>query len=99
MEGDRHRAAEVRLVGEEVEIAQALAGDARLVHQHVVAVEFLRPVREHRGRLELLHLAVDHRDELVALQVLDAPAGVVMSTRSSQPRMPAASFASAMRCL
>ena len=36
-------------------------------------MELRGPVREHRRGLELLHLAVDHRDELVALQVLDAP--------------------------
>ena len=76
MERHRHGAAGDRLVGEEIEIREPLARHARLVHEHVVAVELGGAVREHRRRRALAHLAVDHRHELVALQVFDAPRAV-----------------------
>jgi hypothetical protein len=47
------------------------------MHRDMVAVELRSAVREDRRRVELAHQRIEHVDELIALDVVDAPAAVV----------------------
>ena len=72
VERDRHRIAVRRVVGEEIEVREALRRQARVVDQQMIVVEIGAAMREHRGRRVFLDHGVHHSHEVAGLDVLDA---------------------------